>query len=104
MPRSGGEESLHRKQRYRKASEKHRRRVAPAPRAERIAAKSSQPQSSIAICTPSFSELRRAPGGGVARRAGEESLPTSNTAAALLQEKLLDNCLLVYRAKTGVSA
>ena len=60
MARRAGEESLHR-ERHREAGEEHRGRDAPAPRAERTAAKSAQPQSAIVICTPSFNERSECP-------------------------------------------
>ena len=60
MARRAGEESLHR-ERHRKASEEHRERDAPAPRAERAVAKSAKPQSAIVICTPSFNERSECP-------------------------------------------
>ena len=88
--RRAGEESLHRKQReptsaphgrgevtprerHRKAGEEHRGRDAPAPRAERTAAKSAQPQSSR-VCTPSFNERSECPKEGWPVGAGEESI------------------------------
>ena len=87
MARRAGEESLYRKQcqadeEHRgegrrvslKAGERSRRvnasaklvgsiggRDAPAPRAERTAAKSAQPHGSRAICTPSFNERSECP-------------------------------------------
>ena len=90
MARRAGEESLHRKQRQ--PGEEHRGRDAPAPRAERTAPKSAQPQSAFVICTPSFKERSECPEEGwpvgpgrslftvssanqpVARADGEESL------------------------------
>ena len=89
MARRAGEESLHRKQCHRNVGEEHRGRDARAPRGERTAAKSAQPQRAIVICTPSFNERSECPEEGwpagpgrslftasianqpVARRAGE---------------------------------
>ena len=74
MARRAGEESLHRKQRHRKASEEHWGRDAPAPRTERTAYKSAKPQSAVVIRTPSFNERSECPEEGWPARAGEESL------------------------------
>ena len=60
MARRAGEESLQRERNF-KAGEEHRGRDAPAPRVERTAVKSAKPQSSRAICTPSFNERSECP-------------------------------------------
>ena len=82
VARRAGEESLH-SVHHRKAGEEHRGRDAPAPRAERTAAKSAQPQSSR-VCTPSFNERSECPEEGWPVGPGR-SLFTVSTIAKLVK-------------------